>query len=185
MRLIIILLSITLLSSCADTSGYNYYSSSSNYCDSDCQKQKCKTAKENKSKEMLKANETSFAKYKAGETDRNCPDPSYLGSFYVSACNDTVSFNELFSCSYKIDELTKYTKIINWDEKACAFRCENKCIDKSKCGSTFEKTSGWLGDLFDGDNSKKKKKDKKREIPKTITTTCKWDFLGSWVCKSR
>jgi len=183
MRLILILLSITLLSSCADTGGYNYYSSSSNYCDSDCQKQKCTTAEKNKRNELFRANEASLAKYNAGETDRNCPDPSYLGSNYVSACNDTVSYYGSFSCTYTVDELGKgYQKKINWNEKKCAFTCEKKCTNKSKCGSMFEKSSGWFDNLFDGDNSKEKKK---REIPKTTTTTCKWDFLGNWVCKSR
>ena len=175
-----------LLSNCADTGGYNNYSSSSYYCDSECQKKKCTTAKKNKKNEIFRANEASFAKYNAGETDRICPDPSYLGSNYVSACNDTISYRGSFSCSNKINNQSKgYSTIKKWDEESCSFICVKKCFDKSKCGSVFEKTSGWLGDLFEGDNSKEKKEKKKIEIPKTTTTKCNWDFLGNWVCRTR
>ena len=152
-----------LLSNCADTGGYNNYSSSSYYCDSECQKKKCTTAKKNKKNEIFRANEASFAK-----------------------CNDTISYRGSFSCSNKINNQSKgYSTIKKWDEESCSFICVKKCFDKSKCGSVFEKTSGWLGDLFEGDNSKEKKEKKKIEIPKTTTTKCNWDFLGNWVCRTR
>ena len=131
-----------------------------------------------------KQNEISMSRYEAGEENRNCPNPDYLGSRYVSECGESISASKiLYPCGVGM-RLDGYTDKVMWDLKRCTLFCQSKCTDKSKCGSFFEKsyenTTGWFEDLWNGSNNKKKEEKKIKK--KTTTTTCRTQIDGSLRC---